>query len=71
MQIRLPMSLFCRAGLLLAIVLLPAIPAHAQPRKIAFERITEADGLPGGAVNGILQDRRGFMWFGTWDGLAR
>src|SRR5262249_27854427 len=29
------------------------------------------DGLPNNRVEAILQDRRGFMWFGTTDGLAR
>lgn len=30
-----------------------------------------ADGLSQNTVMAILQDRDGFMWFGTWDGLNR
>ncbi len=33
--------------------------------------ITVDDGLPQGMVRAILQDREGYMWFGTKDGLAR
>ncbi|WP_185957591.1 hybrid sensor histidine kinase/response regulator transcription factor [Saccharicrinis carchari] len=34
-------------------------------------RITNEMGLSNSAVNNIYQDSRGFMWFGTWDGLNR
>ncbi|MCX5742705.1 MAG: SpoIIE family protein phosphatase [Proteobacteria bacterium] len=34
-------------------------------------RLTIAEGLPSPNVGAILQDKRGFMWFGTEDGLAR
>ena len=36
-----------------------------------FERFTVAEGLVGGIVDGILQDRQGFLWVGTWNGLHR
>ncbi|MDY0076405.1 MAG: two-component regulator propeller domain-containing protein [Bacteroidales bacterium] len=32
-------------------------------------QIANADGLSNSAVNSIFKDSRGFMWFGTWDGL--
>jgi signal transduction histidine kinase/ligand-binding sensor domain-containing protein len=38
---------------------------------IRFDRITAEDGLSHDTVTSILQDRRGFMWFGTEDGLNR
>lgn len=47
------------------------IPAVAQPSDIAFKHLTIDDGLSQSAVFAILQDRKGFMWFGTKDGLNR
>lgn len=43
----------------------------AQHRQVKFERIGLEQGLSQSTVNCILQDRRGFMWFGTQDGLNR
>lgn len=45
------------------------LPVPAQ--ELRMTRITVDDGLPQNAVNCILQDRQGFMWFGTQDGLCR
>ena len=36
-----------------------------------FEHITTSDGLSQSTVNAIIQDQRGFMWFGTNDGLDK
>jgi ligand-binding sensor domain-containing protein/signal transduction histidine kinase len=36
-----------------------------------FDRISMVDGLPDDVVYAILQDRQGFMWFGTGNGLVR
>ncbi|WP_343329627.1 hybrid sensor histidine kinase/response regulator transcription factor [Polaribacter staleyi] len=38
---------------------------------IYFEHITTQDGLSQNDVNSIYQDKQGFMWFGTHDGLNK
>jgi diguanylate cyclase (GGDEF)-like protein len=63
-----------RAGPLLALLLTLVggvcreAPAAAPMR---FERLGLDDGLSQQAVSAIAQDSRGFMWFGTEDGLDR
>ncbi len=42
---------------------------HSQEFK--FTHITSEQGLSMGVVNCVLQDSRGFMWFGTQDGLNK
>src|SRR5271165_37142 len=49
---------------------------HAQgsdvpTRDLKFTHLTIDDGLSNNRINWILQDRRGFMWFATEDGLNR
>lgn len=58
---------FC---LILLINLFPK-PALSQSEKLDFKRITIKNGLSQSTVQCILKDYRGFMWFGTRDGLNR
>ena len=49
-------------------------PVQGSPvvvRDLKFTHLTTNDGLSQGYVVAILQDRRGFMWFATRDGLNR
>jgi signal transduction histidine kinase/ligand-binding sensor domain-containing protein len=46
-------------------------PPHARSSGIEFEHISIEQGLSQSSVNCILQDSRGFMWFGTDDGLNK
>lgn len=62
-------------GLLALITGLGAVPCTAQEAvpttALPVEWITVDDGLPQGMVRAILQDRTGYLWFATKDGLAR
>ena len=55
---------------LLFILWLPVYGVAQQP-SLYFEKLTVANGLSHNKVNCILQDRRGFIWLGTDDGLNR
>lgn len=62
-------------GILALIAGLADVPSTAQQAvhttTLPVEWITVDDGLPQGMVRAILQDRTGYLWFGTKDGLAR
>ena len=45
--------------------------AYSQIRPGNLVQYTEQDGLPGAQVNKLLQDKSGYMWVGTINGLAR
>ena len=58
--------------LCLIILILLAIPfLNGQDEYVRFKRITINDGLSLSSVYNIYQDSKGFMWFGTEDGLNK
>lgn len=52
----------------LVLWLLIAGAAHAAHHALRF---TSADGLPSNTVHQLVEDREGYLWFATADGLAR
>ena len=46
-------------------------PLFGQRDIISFERISDQQGISQSTVTCIYQGRRGFIWFGTYDGLNR
>jgi ligand-binding sensor domain-containing protein/two-component sensor histidine kinase len=57
--------------LFVAILLLMGCRLSAQAPALYFEKITVQNGLSNNRVNCMVQDKRGFMWLGTNDGLNR
>ncbi|MEO8231891.1 MAG: two-component regulator propeller domain-containing protein, partial [Ignavibacteriota bacterium] len=55
------------------IIIVVLISTHllAQNQSVRFNHLDVEDGLSENMVRAILQDSKGFMWFGTWDGLNR
>jgi len=43
----------------------------AQNQNLRFEHLTSDDGLSHNYVRCIIQDDKGYMWFGTFDGLVK
>jgi methyl-accepting chemotaxis protein/ligand-binding sensor domain-containing protein len=43
----------------------------SQQEALQFDFIGVEQGLPQGTVMAMLQDKRGFLWFGTYEGLSR
>src|SRR5262245_21659367 len=43
----------------------------AQAQQLPIKIYTIADGLAHGSVVSIYQDHKGFLWFGTYEGLSR
>jgi ligand-binding sensor domain-containing protein/signal transduction histidine kinase len=56
---------------LITCLLLTTALAEGQRQNLRFERLGSAQGLSQSNVTCILQDSRGFMWFGTRDGLNK
>ena len=72
-KIRSVFSGISRPVLMTALVLLFCAPLtlSGQSRVIHFSHLSVEDGLSHNAVNCVYQDRRGFMWLGTEDGLNK
>ena len=47
------------------------LPLSGQEVNLRFQHITSEQGLSQNTIGCMLQDSRGFMWFGTWNGLDR
>ncbi len=47
------------------------LPVAGRDNAVKFERLGIEKGLSQNVVNTVLQDRRGFLWLGTQDGLNR
>ena len=52
-----------------------AVEKHAEilslPVEVKAKRVTIQEGLPSNVVSDMQQDQKGFLWFSTYNGLAR
>ena len=66
-----PNLLRASSTLLIFLLLYVCTDAFGQKLNLKFKQISVSEGLSQTNVTCILQDKRGFMWFGTKDGLNR
>jgi len=55
----------------IAILFILIVNLYAQDKEFRFTHLTAEDGLSLSAVTKIIQDDKGFLWFGTYNGLNR
>lgn len=53
------------------LVLTGGLAASLSGQDPVWVRVGVQEGLPSGSVLSLLEDRKGFLWVGTFDGLAR
>lgn len=56
--------------IIFALCLFCEVRAEAEILR-SSQKITISEGLPHNGVTAIIQDSKGYMWFGTYDGLCR
>src|SRR5215210_2004596 len=67
------MRILCLLLQRIVLMLLPSYPCQVCPQtnNLRFEHLTIADGLSHNMVECVLEDKNGYLWFGTHDGLNR
>ncbi|MGB4133828.1 MAG: two-component regulator propeller domain-containing protein, partial [Tenuifilaceae bacterium] len=63
------MKLLKRICTLLFFIVSSYLSSYGQWDAIEFERFSVENGLSQNTIYAIIQDSRGFMWFGTENGL--
>ena len=61
----------CRQTIFLLLILVLALATKGQVNSLGFERLDSEAGLSQNLVSSIVQDKQGFLWFGTDEGLNR
>jgi signal transduction histidine kinase/ligand-binding sensor domain-containing protein len=71
--LRLLIPFIPRYSLILLVLVLWIVPfaGRARAERLPITAYGTADGLPGAWVTEVVRDSRGFIWFGTRDGLSR
>ncbi|MBT8381659.1 MAG: response regulator [Ignavibacteriaceae bacterium] len=64
-------SKFIKIIIYCSIILNSYVVSFSQIDDLKFSHLTAKDGLASNSVFGIVQDSKGFIWIGTYDGLCR
>lgn len=65
------LSINLKSFVLVFLLLLSCAPAGAQDRKAKLQFFSVADGLPSNHLYKIIQDKKGFLWIATENGISR
>jgi len=60
-----------KISILILSSLLSSVGTLMSQPEAYFEHYGAENGLPQHTITDILQDKKGFMWFSTWDGLSK
>ena len=71
MSLRATEMMLCRCALVLAVVFSGCFPALAVPPNYFVRTWQVEQGLPQNKVTAVTQTRDGYLWLGTYNGLAR
>lgn len=61
----------CTTIVFLIFLFIPCLTSDAQNQQAVFENLSNRNGISQSNINDILQDRNGFLWFATYDGLNK
>ncbi|MGY5356155.1 hybrid sensor histidine kinase/response regulator transcription factor [Wenyingzhuangia sp. IMCC45467] len=64
-------QLYSYKTLLFIVVFVVSISTFGQTEKFKFQHLNVNNGLPQNSVYAITKDKYGYVWFGTWGGVAR
>jgi signal transduction histidine kinase/ligand-binding sensor domain-containing protein/CheY-like chemotaxis protein len=56
---------------LISLIFVTVLPWRINGQNLAFEQITTNQGLSQSHIGSVLMDKKGFIWFGSEDGLNR
>ena len=70
-QNRLPDRIASILFLSLIIFFFNPLKFFAQQENITFEHFSVAQGMYETNINSVIQDKTGFLWFGTWGGIEK
>ncbi len=60
-----------RFALYILLLCIPCVAFAQFSGKLRFNHYTTEDGLSQNTILAIAQDKYGYMWFGTWEGISR
>lgn len=71
MRLSFPLGLLVLALLVLVSPALPALPKGLSLGQLVMDHWNDRSGLPSNSVLDVLQDKQGYIWLASYDGLIR